>query len=58
VNESQKESQWRSHVYFNDHYAVTTDGGQSWTLWNASKNLHVGSGESLFIHDVTVNSEG
>ena len=45
------------YVFFNDRYAVTTDGGRTWEVWKAGR--HFGRNEEdLFIEEVEVQAGG
>lgn len=43
------------YLFHNEKYAVTTDGGQSWAVWDAERKMQA---RSCFIQEVKVESDG
>lgn len=43
------------YLFYNEKYAVTTDGGQSWAVWDAKKEMRA---VSCFIDGVRLESDG
>lgn len=46
------------YVYFNEKYAVTSDRGQTWTVWDAKRQLSHAAGSSIYISDVNIGADG
>jgi photosystem II stability/assembly factor-like uncharacterized protein len=46
------------YVYMNSFYAVTTNGGQTWSVWNAVEALPGWNKSYLYIQDVDISPSG
>lgn len=46
------------YVFYDEKFAVTTDSGQSWAVWDASQQKSYRDFKSIFIEDVTLGIDG